>query len=90
MSINRQPYIDNIMNRFKANVAVAKGSLENEIYISTNKENLEDICTYIHKTFQAPLSSIICNDERNLNKSFTIYYVFSLPDKDLFLSYMSL
>ncbi len=84
MTINRQPYLDNIMNRFKGNVVVAKGSLENEIYISTNKENLDDVCTYIHKTFQSPLSSIICNDERSLNKNFTIYYVFSLPDKDLF------
>ncbi|OHB41539.1 MAG: NADH dehydrogenase [Planctomycetes bacterium RIFOXYB12_FULL_42_10] len=84
MSIDRQPYLNNIMNRFKANVTVAKGSLENEIYISTNTDNLEDICTYIHKTFQAPLSSMVCNDERSLNKNFTIYYVFSLPDKDLF------
>lgn len=84
MSVNRQPYLDNILNRFKGNVTVAKGSLENEIYISTNKDNLVDVCTYVYNTFQSPLSSIICNDERSLNKNFTIYYVFSLPDKDLF------
>jgi len=51
MIVNRQPYLDNILNRFKGNVTVAKGSLENEIYISTNKDNLVDVCTYVYKTF---------------------------------------
>ena len=90
MSVNRQPYLDNILNRFKGNVTVAKGSLwKMRFTISTNKDNLVDVCTYVYNTFQALLSSIICNDERSLNKNFTIYYVFSLPDKDLFLSCMS-
>ncbi len=84
MSVNRQLYIDNLMNQFKGNITVAKSFQENEIYISTMKEHLVDVCTYIHITFQTPLSSIICNDERSLSKNFTIYYVFSLPDKDLF------
>lgn len=86
MSSYRQKYVDNLMNHFKGNVIVAKSFLENELYISTKKESLVDVCTYVHKTFQATLSSIICNDERSLNENFTIYYVFSLPDKDLFIT----
>ncbi|HHT9111001.1 MAG TPA: NADH-quinone oxidoreductase subunit C, partial [Candidatus Brocadiaceae bacterium] len=84
MRVNRQLYINNLMNQFRGNITVAKSFQENEIYISTKKEYLVDVCTYIHITFQTPLSSIICNDERSLSKNFTIYYVFSLPDKDLF------
>ena len=86
MSGYRQKYIDNLTNHFKGNVTIAKSFLENEMYVSTKAESLVDVCTYVHKTFQAPLSSIICNDERSLSKNFTIYYVFSLPDKDLFIT----
>ncbi|HHT9106683.1 MAG TPA: hydrogenase large subunit [Candidatus Wujingus californicus] len=85
MSVDRQLYIDNITNKFKGKISTGKSFQENEIYILTKKEDLVDVCTYINSTLQAPLSSMICNDERNLDKNFKIYCIFSLPDKDLFL-----
>jgi len=56
MSGYRQKYIDNLTNHFKGNVTIAKSFLENEMYVSTKAESLVDVCTYVHKTFQAPLS----------------------------------
>lgn len=85
MGTSRQIYLDMLTNRFYGAITITKSFLENEIYISTSKEKLIDICSYINSTFQASLSSMICNDERSLDKYFKIYYVFSLPEEDTFL-----
>ncbi|TLD42770.1 MAG: Ni,Fe-hydrogenaseI large subunit HycE [Candidatus Jettenia ecosi] len=85
MGTSRQDYLDTLTSRFYGTVTITKSFLENEIYISTSKEKLIDICSYINSTFQASLSAMICNDERSLNKYFKIYYVFSLPEEDTFL-----
>lgn len=85
MSNGRQFYIDTLSSQFKEVISVTKSFLENEIYISTKKENLVDVCLYIRRTFNASLSSMICNDERSLNGNFRIYYVFSMLRADIFL-----
>ena len=82
MSNGRQLYIDTLSSQFKEIISVTKSFLENEIYISTKKENLVEVCMYIRDTFHAVLSSMICNDERSLDKYFKIYYVFSMPRAD--------
>ena len=85
MSNGRQFYIDTLSSQFKEVISVTKSFMENEIYISTKKENLVDVCLYIRGTFNASLSSMICNDERSIDKHFMIYYVFSMPRADIFL-----
>src|SRR5574341_1041852 len=85
MSNSRQSHIDTLSNQLKGVISITKSFLENEIYISTRKQNLMDVCLYIQNTFHASLSSMICNDERDLDKHFKIYYVFSLPNEDTFL-----
>jgi len=85
MSNGRQFYIDTLSSQFKEVISITKSFLENEIYISTKKENLVDVCVYIRRTFNASLSSMICNDERSIDKCFRIYYVFSMPRADIFL-----
>ena len=85
MSNGRQLYIDTLTSQFREVISVTKSFLENEIYISTKKENLVEVCMYIRDTFHATLSSMICNDERSIDKYFRIYYVFSMPRADIFL-----
>ena len=85
MSNGRQLYIDTLSSQFKGVISITKSFLENEIYISTKKENLVEVCMYIRDTFHAVLSSMICNDERSIDKYFKIYYVFSMPRADIFL-----
>ena len=85
MSDNRQLRIDKLSNQFKDIITVSRGIRENEIYISSKRENLVDVCLYIHNTFRAKLSSMFCNDERSLNNYFKLYYVFSIPHEDTFL-----
>ncbi|MCF6153386.1 MAG: NADH-quinone oxidoreductase subunit F [Candidatus Kuenenia stuttgartiensis] len=85
MENHRQLYIDELTNRFKDTVIITKSFLENEIYISTKKEHLLDVCVYIRGTLHASLSSMVGNDERSLNGNFRIYYVFSMPRADIFL-----
>ncbi|WP_295101100.1 NADH-quinone oxidoreductase subunit C [uncultured Candidatus Kuenenia sp.] len=85
MSTNRQLHIDKLSGQFKGNITISRSFLENEIYVSTKKENLLNVCLYIKDIFNAVLSSMICNDERTLDKHFKIYYVFSLQREDTFL-----
>jgi len=85
MENHRQLCIDELTNQFKDTVIITKSFLENEIYISTKKENLLDVCVYIRGTLNASLSSMIGNDERSLNGNFRIYYVFSMLRADMFL-----
>ena len=85
MTTSRQLHIDKLSNQFRGVISVSKSPQENEVYISTKKENLVDVCSYIYNTFNASLSSMICNDERSLSKYFKIYYVFSLQDENTFL-----
>ena len=85
MTTSRQLHIDKLSNQFRGIISVSKSPQENEVYISTKKENLVDVCLYIQDTFNASLSSMICNDERSLSKYFKIYYVFSLQDENTFL-----
>lgn len=87
MSTNRQLHIDKLSGQFKGNITISRSFLENEIYVSTKKENLLNVCLYIKDIFNAVLSSMICNDERTLDKHFKIYYVFSLQREDTFLLY---
>lgn len=76
MENHRQLCINELTNQFKDTVIITKSFLENEIYISTKKENLLDVCIYIRGTLQASLSSMIGNDERRLNGNFRIYFFF--------------
>ena len=44
MSNGRQFYIDTLISQFREVISVTKSFLENEIYISTKKENLVEVC----------------------------------------------
>jgi len=85
MKEHRQFYLDELTDRFKDTINITNSFRENEIYISTKKENLLDVCVYLRETFHAGLSAMIGNDERSLNGNFRIYYVFSVPHADIFL-----
>src|SRR5574340_785912 len=85
MDNGRQLYIDELSNQFKGTITISKGVQENEIYVCARKENLIEICLYLQNTHRAILSTMVCNDERSIDKYFKIYYVFSMPRADIFI-----
>jgi len=56
----------------------------NELYIEISKEHLKKVCMYLYENKDALLRLIFASDEREIDGSFRVYYVFSIPGVDRF------
>jgi Ni,Fe-hydrogenase III large subunit/Ni,Fe-hydrogenase III component G len=56
----------------------------NEVYIEVRKKDFKDACIYLYKNCEAILRAIFATDERQIDGTFKIYAVFSVPGKDEF------
>lgn len=57
----------------------------NELFIELPAYDVKLFCLYISKALDGVLVSLFANDERSLNDSFTLYYVWALRDKGFFV-----
>jgi Ni,Fe-hydrogenase III large subunit/Ni,Fe-hydrogenase III component G len=84
----RQKIAGMIRNSFDQRIEVREGTAPNELYVILKDEyhsELPHICLSIYKTLTASFVTLIPNDERAINGKFCVYYVFSIPQDDLFL-----
>lgn len=56
----------------------------NEVYIEVRKKDFKDACIYLYKNGEAILRAMFATDERQIDGTFKIYAVFSVPEKDEF------
>lgn len=57
----------------------------NEVYMTVTREALPWVCEYLHHQLSAPLATIVGTDERQIDGTFKLSYVFSLDKADLFV-----
>jgi len=63
----------------------------NEVYIEVRKKDFKDACIYLYQNGEAILRVMFATDERQIDSTFKIYAVFSVPGKDeFFIIYISL
>lgn len=56
----------------------------NEIYFEIGPEELITAASFLDNNLKAPLVTMIGTDQRALDQTYKLYYVFSLPGRDLF------
>jgi len=56
----------------------------NEVYIEVQKKDFKDTCIYLYQNGEAILRVMFATDERQIDGTFKIYSVFSVPGKDKF------
>lgn len=67
---------------------VRKGAAPNEIHLVLREDSLgalPETCALLMKSFRAQFSTLVANDEREINGKFVLYYVFALSAVDLFI-----
>lgn len=63
----------------------------NEVYIEVRKKDFKDACIYLYQNGESILRVMFATDERQIDRTFKIYAVFSVPGKDeFFIIYISL
>lgn len=63
----------------------------NEVYIEVRKKDFRDACLYLYQNGEAILRVMFATDERQIDGTFKIYAVFSIPGRDeFFIIYISL
>ena len=63
----------------------------NEVYMEVGKKDFKDACIYLYKNGEAMLRVMFATDERQIDGTFKVYVVFSVPGKDdFFIIYISL
>src|SRR3972149_10638896 len=76
--------IDLIRNEFKSLILNETVS-HNELYLTVKKDVAVKLCDYIYHHFDAPLISMFATDERKIEGSFKVHYVFSFDREDAFI-----
>lgn len=79
------PLIDHLKKEFGG---VIKGPVTrhaNEIYLAVTREALPWVCEYLNHQLGAPLTTMVGTDERQIDGTFKLSYVFSLDKADLFV-----
>jgi Ni,Fe-hydrogenase III large subunit/Ni,Fe-hydrogenase III component G len=69
-------------------VTIREGTATNEVYLTLRQEALSalpDTCALLTESLGAHFTTLVANDERTLNGRLSLYYVFSVPAKDLFV-----
>ncbi|TFG35499.1 MAG: hypothetical protein E4H45_02740 [Nitrospirales bacterium] len=57
----------------------------NEVYIEVLKKDFKDACMYQYQNGESLLRTMFASDEREIDGTFKIYSVFSVPGKDEFI-----
>lgn len=57
----------------------------NEIYLEVRRDDFKDVCLYLHEIKKAILRLMFANDEREIDGTFRVYTVFSIPAMDRFV-----
>jgi len=86
---SQQKYIDSIRATWGDRLRLEPAAASNELMFSLEPpflSHLNDICSVLAKTFHAHFVTLVGNDERPLNGALALYYVFSIPADDLFLT----
>ena len=76
--------IESINKEFNANILEVSTS-HNETYLTVKKEIIVKMCDYIYHHLDLPLVSLFATDERKIDGSFKIHYVFSVDKEDAFI-----
>ncbi|MFN3396349.1 MAG: NADH-quinone oxidoreductase subunit C [Thermodesulfovibrionales bacterium] len=71
------------MERLKQKALRMKEHL-NESYIEVRRDEFKDICLYLYETKKAILRLMFATDEREVDGTFKVYAVFSIPGIDRF------
>ena len=71
------------MERVAKRLIKRKQSL-NEVYMEVQKKDFKDTCIYLYQNGEAILRTMFATDERQINGTFRIYSIFSVPGKDEF------
>ncbi len=58
---------------------------DNEIHVLAGKEDIADFCYYLHDSFGAKLATVVCSDERQVDRGFVLRYVFAKEKDDVFV-----
>lgn len=66
------------------NKAIKTREYLNEHYIEVRKDEFKDVCVYLYEKKNAMLRLMFATDERQIDDSFRIYVVFSIPGIDKF------
>ena len=56
----------------------------NETYIEVRREDFRDACMFLYQNGEAILRVMFATDERQIDGTFRVYAVFSVPGKDEF------
>ena len=84
----KQDYIALLTKSLGDRLTIQGAGASNEVYFSFREGSLSTLpetCSLLTKSFKAQLTTVVANDERSLNGTFSLYYVFSIPADDLFL-----
>ena len=84
----KRRYIALIRKNLGDRLNIREGVAPNELYLSLRRESLgtlPETCSLLTRSFRANFTTLVANDERSLNGTFVLSYVFSVPTDDLFL-----
>jgi Ni,Fe-hydrogenase III large subunit/Ni,Fe-hydrogenase III component G len=84
----REKFTDILLQAWADRLTLRPGTAPNELYASLHRDylrSLPDICAMITRSFHARFVTLIPIDERVLNGSLSVSYVFSIVREDLFL-----
>lgn len=85
---HKRDYIALLRKSLGDRLSIREGVAPNELYLSLHQDSmgtLPEICSLLTRSLRAHFTTLIANDERSVNRTFALYYVFSLPGDDLFL-----
>lgn len=77
--------IENLKQTFPEKLNTFNIINTNELLIEVSSSDTKQFCLYIHNALNAPLVSLFANDERPLNNSFALYYVWAFRKKGFFV-----
>jgi len=74
-----QPILDELHQRFGAQVEPVEPSRADEVYVKTNQNSISGLCAFLYRRHKARLTSVFAEDLRDTTeKCFRNYYVFAL------------
>ena len=86
--MGKQQYITLLSKSLGDRLTVHDAVAPNEVHVSLREQSLSTLpetCSLLTKSFKAQFTTLVGNDERSLNGTFSLYYVFSVPADDIFL-----
>ena len=84
----RETYLERCRETWGNKLRASMGAAPNELYFTLEPGShalLDEVCSVLMKSCRAHFVTLIGNDERPVNGSMFLYYVFSIPTDDLFV-----